>query len=735
MSASTLIGAALDRVDGPLKVTGKARYAAEFFPSNLAYGVMVQSERPRAHIRIDAGSARRMPGVFAVLTHENAPRLPHKGRAAINPPAGRAISLLQEDEVHYNGEPIAVVVADTFEHAVAATREISVDYATQSPRLSFEQAKPSAYDAEKLSGQPPQKRWGDVEAGIDQADVRLERTYTTAMEHHNPMEMHATVAHWEGERLTLYDATQYVSGVRRTVAKTLGIAPDKIRVVDPYVGGGFGCKGSTWSHVVLAAMAAKVVGCPVKLVLSRPQMFGPVGGRPRTEQRVLLAARRDGGLSAIRHDVISHTSVLEDYAEPSTLPTRALYACENGATTQRLVKLNVGVPTFQRAPGESTGTFAIESAMDELAYELGMDPVELRLRNHADVEPSSGKPWTSKRLRTCYELAAGRFGWARRNPVPRSMREGSQLVGWGMATATYPAHRLPAAASARLLRDGSVIVQSGTQDLGTGTYTIMTQIAAETLGLPPEQVHFELGDTMLPEAPVSGGSMTAASVGPAVQSACLGLREKIIAATTRDVSSPLYAKDRGVISIEDGWLVARPAAQREALSAFAARHQQVIEVTAEAKPDQADSNSASRSFGAVFCEARVDESTGMLRVPRVVAVYSVGRVMNAKTAASQLQGGIVWGLGQALLEESLLDERYGRFVNGNLAEYHVPVNADVGHIEVGFVDEEDFAFSPIGGRGIGEIGITGVAAAVANAAFHATGKRVRDLPITLDKLL
>jgi len=734
MSEAGVIGRPIDRVDGPLKVTGSARYAAEFFPANLAYAVLVQSTVAKGTARIDAREAGQMPGVLLIMTHENAPALPQKGRAAVKPPAGRVMSLLQDDEVHYNGQPIAVVVADSYDIAREAASRISVSYTRQPAQLSFEQAKAAAYKPQKLTRDPPDKSWGDVDAGLAAADVRVEHVYRTSMEHHNPMEPHATIAHWQGDTLTLYDATQYVSGVRETVAKTLGIAPQRIRVIDPYVGGGFGCKGSAWSHVVLTAMVARAAGRPVKLALSRPQMFGPVGGRPRTEQRIILAAQRDGALTAIRHDVVSHTSSMEDYAEPSTLPTRALYACRNGAVTQRLVKLDVGVPTFQRAPGESTGTYALESAMDELAFELRMDPLELRLRNYAESEPSTGRPWSSKRLRECYVLAAQLFGWEQRNPAPRSTRKGEDLIGLGMATATYPAHRLPASASARLLRDGTVLVQSGTQDLGTGTSTIMTQIAAEALGVPVERVRFELGDTILPEAPVSGGSMTAASVGPAVQDACKILRERIIAAAVADSDSPAHGLRTADVTIQDGWLVCN-GAKGEPLSALVSRQSAALEAQAKAAPSEEEKKFACRSFGAVFVEVRIAETTGVIRVPRVVAAYSVGRLMNAKTALSQLQGGIVWGLGEALFEESLLDERYGRFANGNLAEYHVPVNADVQTIHIEFVEENDEVFSPLGGRGVGEIGITGVPAAVANAVFHATGKRIRDLPITLDKVL
>jgi xanthine dehydrogenase YagR molybdenum-binding subunit len=733
----SVVGRPLDRVDGVQKVTGTARYAGDFAPDRLAYAVIVQSAVPSGRIaRIETGDAERAPGVLAVITHRNVAELPKKGRAAINPPAGRTLSLLQEDVVHYNGEPIAVVVADTFERAVDGAAMVRVSYELRTPTLEFAAAKRNARPPKKEGVVPADKSWGDAGTGLAQGDVRVDAVYTTPMEHHNPMEPHATIAQWDGDRLTLYDATQFVFGVRETAAKVFGIPADNIRVIDPFVGGGFGCKGSAWSHVILAAIASKQVARPVKLVLARPQMFGPVGGRPQTEQHVVLAARRDGKLTAIRHDVISHTSDMEDYVEGAASPTRALYASPNGATTHRLATMSVGVPTFQRAPGEATGTFAIESAMDELAYALAIDPVELRLANYADVESSSGKPWSSKKLRDCYREAAQRFGWARRNATPRSMRDGSALVGYGMATATYPGHRRPASALARLLPDGTFVVQSGTHDLGTGTYTIMTQVAAESLGVPVERVRFELGDTTLPQAGVSGGSTTAASVGPAVLAACEALRGKLIAQAGKDARSPLSGTATDDVAIEGGSLVSRrDRSRREALSAFAARQSSAIEARADAKPGEEEQRYASRSFGAVFAEVRVDEDVGVIRVPRIVATYSVGRLLNAKTALSQLQGGIVWGVSMAMFEHSLLDPRHGRFANNNLAEYHVPVNADIGSIDVTFVDENDTIFNPLGSRGIGEIGITGVAAALANAVYHATGKRIRDLPITLDKLL
>jgi xanthine dehydrogenase YagR molybdenum-binding subunit len=734
---TAVIGRPLDRVDGILKVTGGARYAAELGPREPLHAVVVQSTIACGRIvTLDTTQAESAPGVALVLTHRNAQRLPDGGLAAVNPPAGRVLSLLQDGAIHYNGEPIAVVVADTFEHATEAARLVQVTYTADRPRLRFDEAKRAPHAPKKDGHSPSDVAWGEFDAGMRDSDVQLDAVYRTPMEHHNPMEPHATLAHWEGARLTLYDATQYVSGVRETVAKTLGISMGDVRVIDPFVGGGFGCKGSTWSHVVLAAMAARQAGRPVKLVLARPQMFGPVGGRPQTEQHVVLGARRDGRLTALRHDVICHASAMEDFVETAASPSRALYACSNGTTSHRLATLDVGVATFQRAPGEATGSFALESAMDELAYRLRMDPLALRMANYAETEPASGKPWSSKMLRECYRDAAERFGWSKRTSGPRTMRDGRWLVGWGMATATYPAHRMPASALARLLPDGSVLVQSGSQDLGTGTYTIMTQVAAETLRVPAARVRFELGDTAMPHAPVSGGSMTAASVGPAVQNACRALRTRMIAEAVADARSPLHGAAADTVEIVGGvFTVTGEPPRREPVADFAARRGTPLEAHGDAKPGSDEARYATRSFGAVFAEVRVDAALGIVRVPRIVASYSVGRLLNAKTARSQLEGGIVWGIGMALFEDSLLDPRDGRFANANLAEYHVPVNADVGTIDVAFVDENDTRFNPLGARGIGEIGITGVPAALANAVFHATGTRVRDLPITLDKLL
>ncbi|TXD54735.1 xanthine dehydrogenase family protein molybdopterin-binding subunit [Ralstonia sp. TCR112] len=729
------VGQPLDRTDGLLKVTGEARYSAEFQVPRLVHAVLVLSTVPAGRItRVDTHVAQAMPGVLLVMTHENAPRLPNGGKPALEPPAGRVLSLLQDDQVHYNGQPVALVVGDTLEHAQAAARMVRVEVAQQPARLDFETARADAHSPGKVQGQSADTTRGDVVAGMAQAAQRIEAVYGTPMETHNPMEPHATIAVWEGDSLTLYDSTQYVSGVRRTVAKTLGLSPDKLRVVCPFVGGGFGCKGSVWSHVVLAAMAARQVGRPVKLVLERPQMFGPVGGRPRTEQRIALGAASDGRFTAISHDSLTTTSMIEDWTEPCAIVTRMLYDTPHQRTTHRLARLNVGTPTFQRAPGEATGTFALEVALDEMAYALGIDPVELRLRNDAAQDPEKRIPWSSKSLAACYRAGAERFGWARRNPQPGSMRDGNTRIGWGMATATYPANRSAAGATARYLPDGTAQVESGSQDLGTGTYTVMTQVAADAMGMPVDRVHFSLGDTRMPEAPVSGGSQSVASVSPAVQAAGQQARDALIAAAIADASSPLHGLAAEDITVADGVLAARSGA-REPVAAVVARHGRPIEVTAKVQPGEEKQKFSMHSFGAVFVEVHVDADLGVVRVPRIVGSYGVGRLLNAKTGRSQLMGGIVWGMGMALFEESLLDTRYGRIVNNNLAEYHVPVNADVPDIDILVLDEADAYVNPLGAKGIGEIGITGVPAAIANAVYHATGRRVRELPITLDKLI
>jgi xanthine dehydrogenase YagR molybdenum-binding subunit len=735
-----ITGQGIDRVDGKLKVCGQAPFAAEFATPNVVHAVIVTSTVPSARIvRMDVAAALASPGVITVLTPMNAPRLPRGGKGAVDPSAGRVLSLLQDDTVSYNNQPIAVAVADTLERAAQAARLVRVIYAPADATLDFDVAKARAYAPPKANREPADLSRGDVAAGFAAATTKVGAVYTTPVEHHNPMEPHATIAAWNGDALTVHDATQNVGGVKTTLARIFGIAPENVTVIDPFVGGGFGCKGSAWSHVALAAMTARVVGRPVKLVLERPQMFGPVGNRPRTEQTVALGADVSGALTAVYHATISETSALEDWVETSSLPARMLYACPNNTSTHRLARLNIATPTFTRAPGEASGNFALESAMDELAVALKLDPLELRLRNYAEQDPSKGKPFSSKSLRECYRQGAERFGWQRRPAMAGTMRDGRWRFGYGMATATYPANRSAAEALVRLLPDGSAIVRSATHDLGTGTYTVMSQVAADAIGIPVARVRFELGDSRFPKAPGAGGSQSAASVAPAVHAAGLAMRKKLVDLAVADAQSFAYRSDVAQLTVEDGWLrsTALGASSRgEPITALLARAGGVpLETIAEAKPGPEREQFSMHSFGAVFAEVRVDATLGVVRVPRITAVYGVGTVLNAKTARSQMLGGIVWGVGMALFEESVRDARDGRIVNGNLAEYHVPVNADIGSIDVAFVPESDPYVNSLGVKGIGEIGITGVPAAIANAVFNATGKRVRDLPITLDKLI
>jgi xanthine dehydrogenase YagR molybdenum-binding subunit len=724
-----------DRTDGPDKVRGSARYTADIALPGLAHAAIVQSTIAAGRIvHIDADRAAHAPGVLAVLTHENAQRLPEGGNAGYGPPAGRIMTLLQDDTVHYNGQPIAVVVAESREEAHHAASLAHVRYHERAPVLDFaagmaHATKPEDEDEDDYSR-------GDPEQALDAASVRMAATYTTPLEYHNPMEPHATTAVWEGERLTLYDSTQFISGVRKVAAKAFGMPEAHVRVVSHHVGGGFGGKGSVWSHVVLAAMAARAVGRPVRLALDRTQMYGPVGYRPRTEQHIAIGAAEDGRLEALTHDFLSDTSKIEEWTENCGSTTRMLYLCPDVRTSARLVKLDIGTPTFLRAPGHTPGSFALESAMDELAHRIGIDPVELRLRNHADRDPEREQDWSSKSLRECYARGVELFGWARRNPEPRSMREGNALIGLGMATATYPAHRMRASASAEFLPDGTALVRSGTQEIGTGTYTVMTQIAAATLGVPRERVRFELGDTVYPRAPITAGSMTVASVGPAVEAVCRRLREQLIALAIGDAVSPLGGLEPSAIDISGGVLVSRlNPLQRETIASLLGRHGAPLRAEVDHRPGDESRRYSMHGFGAVFAEVRVDAELGMVSVPRIVGCYGVGRVINAGTARSQVMGGIVWGIGMALHEQALLDVRTGRIVNANLAEYLVPVNADIGRIDVQFVEEHDPHVNSLGAKGIGEIGITGVAAAIANAVFNATGRRIRDLPITIEKLL
>ncbi|HEY0795227.1 MAG TPA: xanthine dehydrogenase family protein molybdopterin-binding subunit [Acidisarcina sp.] len=732
----SLVGEPITRVDGRLKVTGQAKYAAEFEVPNLAYGFLLLSTIPQGRVlRMETVAAEKAPGIIKILTPFNAPKLPEHGNTG-HPPAGRVLQVLQDDQVHYNNQPIAVIVAETLNQAMFAASLIKVRYQQTPPKLDFEGSFPTAHPGGH-GHDPADIGKGSIEDALAAAEVKIDQVYTTPVQHHNPLEPHATIAQWDGEKLTVHNATQYISGDRQSLAKAFGLPDDNVRVICPFTGGGFGSKGSTWSHVLLAAMAARVAGRPVKIVLDRPQMFGPVGARPQTHQHIVIGAKRDGSILAIRHDAFTHTSMFEDFTEPSSVQTRMLYGVPNISTSQRLVPLTTGTPTFMRAPGESTGTFGLESALDEMAYALNMDPIALRLKNYAEKDPTSDKPFSSKNLKECYARGAEKFGWAKRNPEPRSTKDGRLLVGWGMATATYSANRSTAACSVSFEPNGRVTVASGTQDLGTGMYTLMAQVAADALKMPIEKIDAKLGDSLFPRAPVSGGSQSAASVTPAVQAACKQAILKLTAAAASDAQSPFHGVMSADLDFANGKVFRKsaPKTGEDFTDLISRSGGKPIEATASAERDQDSEQYSTHSWGAVFAEVAVDEAIGMPRVRRVVGVYDIGTLLNSKTGTNQLIGGVVWGISLALHEHSARDSRYGRIANNNLAEYHVPVNLDIGEIDVSALNIPDLKFNPLGARGIGEIGITGTGAAVANAIYHATGKRFRNAPITPDLLM
>jgi xanthine dehydrogenase YagR molybdenum-binding subunit len=709
----TLVGKPIDRVDGHAKVTGKATYAAEVQVANVAHAVIVGSRVATGTVAaIDTRAAKAAPGVLAVLTKDNAPQLPNLNKQ--DTPQDKILQALQDNDVHYADQPIALVVADTLERAQYAASLVTASYGAGAAPIADIDAGGETMTPRSAGprGEPDTSR-GDFTRGIAGAKFKIEATYITPIENHHPMEMHATIAVWQGDdHLTAYDSTQGIFNVRNRLATIFAIPKENVRVINHFVGGGFGSKGSPWSHVALAALAAKAVGRPVKLVVTRQQMCSLTGHRPKTVQKIQLGCDAAGKLTAIAHHVTSETSRFDLFVEPSALQTRMLYSCPSVTTSHRVVRIDVPTPTFTRAPGEATGTYALESAMDELAYAANIDPLRLRLVNHARVDEGENKPFSSKSLLECYKRASEKFGWSRRKMAPRSMTDGKLLVGQGMATATYPARQLPATARARMRRDGTLLVQAGTQDLGTGTYTIMTQIAADALGLPIDKVTFELGDTNLPETPLSAGSFTASSTGSAVKTACLALKDKLAELATQKT---IPAADYAAIVKQSGL----PEIVVEKTSALAPHH---------------DAYSM-HSFGAIFAEVKVDEELGIIRLSRLVAAYAGGRILNAKTARSQLLGGIVWSIGMTLHEDTVRDPRTARVITRDLADYHVPVNADVPALDVIMVDEADPFVNEVGAKGIGEIGNTGANAAIANAVFHATGKRVRDLPIRLDKLL
>jgi xanthine dehydrogenase YagR molybdenum-binding subunit len=684
------IGTPLDRIDGPQKVTGTAPYAYEHHVENPLYLYPLHSDVARGRVaRIDASAAEALPGVILVITHENAPRLADT--------SDKELAILQSDEVAFRGQYVGAVVAETFEIARHAAQIVDISYDEEPHDVELRADRDDPYAPDQVNPFfPTDTEEGDFEEAFYSATVKLDETYTTPMEHNNPMEPHTTVAMWREGDLTLYESTQGAHFVKRTVAPILGIDPNRVRVVAPYVGGGFGSKVLPHANTILAALAAQMVeGRPVKFALTRQQMFSCVGYRTPTIQRIRLGTDEDGHLTAISHDVIEQTSKIKEFAEQTAVATRTMYATGSRRTTHRLAALDVSVPSWMRAPGEAPGMYALESAMDEMAIRCNLDPIEFRIRNEPEIDAETGLPYSSRNLVACLRDGAKRFGWEGRDPNPRARQEGRWLVGTGVASSTHPVFRLPdSRVRIRFEGDGRYAVEIGAADIGTGTWTALTQIAADALGVGVEDIDLRIGDTTLPLASVEGGSTGITVWGSAIFEAARVFRER-----------------HGQYPSEGD--------------------------TAEAgTPENPETeNYAMHAFGAYFAEARVDADTGEVRVPRMTGVFAVGNIINPKTARSQFIGGMTMGLSMALHEESLVDPSFGHVVNHDFAEYHIPTHADVGAFDVAWVDEEDPYVNPMGSKGIGEIGIVGSSAAVANAVYHASGIRVRDLPITPDKLV
>jgi xanthine dehydrogenase YagR molybdenum-binding subunit len=738
-----VIGRSLARVDGRAKVTGGARYSADFNQPNQLYAVIVSATVGLGRVTgVDSERVSKLPGVVAVISHLNAPRLayrPHK--AGIDPAVGERLHVLQDDQVRFYGQPVAIVVADSLDRAERAAAALTIAYESRRPVVDH--ADPNAKAVVPEAATRPGARVhadrerGNTDRAMAAAPVKIDATYDMARENHNPMEPHATVAAWDGEKLTLWSKSQFVTNERTEIAAIFGIPAENVTVICPFIGGAFGTSLRTWPHVTLAALAARQVGRPVKLVLNRKQMFFTTGHRPRTIQRVAVGATADGKLTGIIHEGTGETSRYEEFIEALTDATGYMYSCPNVRMRYRLMPLDTGSPNHMRGPGEASGIFALECALDELSYALGVDPIELRRRNEPAIDEVENKPFSSRSLVRCYELGAERFGWSRRDPRPRSMRDGRLLIGMGVASATYPAFHAPSSAGVRLLPNGIAEVAASTSDMGPGTYTSMTQVAAETLGLPVEQVRFSLGRSDLPPAPTHGGSWTMASVGSAIRAACIAAQGEAARLAVADRRSAVFGAPLDGVEWHEGRLRRRGASDAgQTYREIAASAGRPIEANAST---QRSADTAQRysmhAFGAVFAEVAIDPDVGTIRVRRALGAYGAGRIVNPRLAASQCTGGMVGGIGMALMERTVLDGRDGRPVNAHMADYVVPVNLDIRNLEAHFVDEEDPHVNPLGVKGLGEIALVGMAPAIANAVFHATGKRVRHLPIHIEDVL
>ncbi|TDB93231.1 xanthine dehydrogenase family protein molybdopterin-binding subunit [Actinomadura sp. 7K534] len=742
---TAVIGREAVRVDGREKVTGSARYSGEIALPGLAYAEIVGALVARGRITsIDTRAAENAGGVAAVLTHRDLPavnRVPLVPSLMGGPAPGETFFPMQDDEVHYAGQPVAIVVADSLEQARYAASLVEVSYAGAPSVTTIGQGRGDAYEPEKIFGgfMPARSRRGDARDGLASADLGVDATFRFAPNHHNALEPMTTTAVWEDDRLTLYDSCQGIKAVQLTVAALLGTSPSRIRVLTRYVGGAFGSKAMVWPHVTLAALAARHVRRPVRLTVSRAQMFTSCGHREEQEQRVRLGARRDGALTAIRHDKISVTSPFDDWAEPAFGVASQLYAAPAFEGVHRLVRGNTMTPTFTRGPGEAAGVFSLECAMDELAARLGIDPVELRMRNLGDVDPNTGHPWSSSGFAECLRRGAERFGWDARDPRPGREREGDRLIGTGMAAAAYPVafFMRTQRARARLYADGTAVVGTAAQEFGTGMTTVLTQVAADALGLGLDDVRLDYGDTDLPTAGSPVGSNGAMMVSAAVHHAAAAVRDRLVALAAGDPASPLHGADPAWITVDGGRMaLADDPGAGESYGELMERHLMGdTEALGTWDPPPLDTPHGLLTFGAQFARVAVDADLGTVRVQHMVGAFAPGRVLNPRTARSQLMGGMLWGMSQALLEGTHMDAGLGRWANASLGDYLVPVNADAPEVDVELIEVDDEVTGPLGVKGVGEIGQVGSGAAIANAVHHATGHRVHELPITVEDLL
>ncbi|SFQ77516.1 xanthine dehydrogenase family protein molybdopterin-binding subunit [Hymenobacter arizonensis] len=738
------IGAGMNRVDGRLKVTGAATYSAEYQLPGMSYGVLVGSTIAKGRIKsIDTRAAERAPGVLAVISHVNSPKVPGfvpTGKDPSQPQTvGGRLKVFNDDKVRFNDQPIAVVVADTLERARFAARLVKAQYDQEKHETSMEVGVKQGFVPTQAK-KNPKSGVADYVRGTADAyktgAVKLESEYVIPTEVHHPMELQSITAHWEApDRLTLYDKTQGTLATRRDFAKEWGLPEENVKVIATFVGGAFGNALHSWPHESAAIIAARIVNRPVKLVLTREQMTTMVGYRPHTWQKIGMSATRDGKITAITHEATGQTSSYEEFTESTVQQTRMMYTAPNVNTRYRIAALDVSTPIWMRGPGEATGAFALESAMDEMAHLLNIDPMEFRLRNYTDKDPEKNLPWSSKFLKECYQAGAERIGWNKRQLKPGSLRDGEWLIGYGMGVGTFGAHRGSSKANVRLLPNGTVLLQSAVTDIGPGTGTAMTQIAADTLGLSPDKIRFEWGNSQFAQAPTQGGSAIVNTVGPAVQEACLALKEKLRTMAGASNGAFAAAKTQDVV-FADGYLTLNGNPTARATYADLLRQTDNGFVTVESKPDgEHNKNYSMYSYSVHFAEVRVNPLTGEVRVSKLVSCADAGTIVNEKTAGNQMKGGAVGGIGMALMEAAVIDDRFGRYVTKDLAEYHVPVHADAPAVDVFFVNQPDPHVNALGTKGIGEIAIIGVAPAIANAVFNATGKRIRELPITPDKLI